>query len=99
LRQTVLNHNTYHCYQPHTKFIQHSSVKINSTCSKKLLGIIIADFDETCQKLTIYSAFIKILETQLEYKADLYQLFIDITYAHYSVRREVLYLLLSLTSP
>jgi len=64
LRQIVLIHNAYHCYQPHTKFIQHSSVKVNSTCSKKLFGIITVDFDETGQKLTIYSAFVKILETQ-----------------------------------
>jgi len=64
LRQIVLKYNTYHCHQPHTKFIQHSSVKVNSTCSKKLLGIITVDFDETGQKLAIYTAFVKILEKQ-----------------------------------
>jgi hypothetical protein len=29
-----LNYGTYHCYRPHTTFIQYLSVKVNSACRK-----------------------------------------------------------------
>jgi hypothetical protein len=61
----------------------------------KLLGIINVDFDETGQLLIIYSAFVKYLRKKWEYNEAVHQLFIDFKKAYDSVRREVLYNILT----
>ena len=58
---------------------------------RKLLGIIIVDFDATGQLLIIYSAFVKYLRKKWEYNDAVHQLFTDFKKAYDSVRREVLY--------
>jgi hypothetical protein len=62
---------------------------------RKLLGIISVDFDVTGQLLITYSAFIKYLKKKWEYDEALHQLFIDFKKAYDSVRRKVLYNILT----
>jgi hypothetical protein len=62
---------------------------------RKLLGIIGVGFDLTGQLLIAYSAFIKYLRKKWDYNETVKQLFIDFKKAHDSVRREVLYIILT----
>jgi len=62
---------------------------------RKLLGIINVDFDAACQLLIIYSAFVKYLKKKWEYSEAVHELFIDFKNAYDSVRREVLYNILT----
>jgi len=59
------------------------------------LGIINVDFDAACQLLIIYSAFVKYLKKKWEYSEAVHELFIDFKNAYDSVRREVLYNILT----
>ena len=68
----------------------------------KLLGIVSVDFHKTGQLLIIYSAFIKYLkkrererEREREYNVAVHQLFVYFKKAYDSVRREVLYNILT----
>ena len=62
---------------------------------RKLLGIINVDFDITGQLLIIYSAFIKYLRKKRDYNKAVHQLFMDLKRPYDSVRREVLYSILT----
>jgi len=62
---------------------------------RKLLGIINVDFNATGHLLIIYSAFVKYVRKKSEYNETVYKLFIDFRKAYDSVRREVLYNILS----
>ena len=62
---------------------------------KKLLGIINVDSDATGQPLIIYSYIRQILEKKWEYNEAVHHLFIDFKKAYDSVRREVLYNILT----
>jgi hypothetical protein len=55
LKLSIVILNTYHSYQLHTKFIPHSSLKINSIYWISS----VSDFDITNQLLIRYSKFIK----------------------------------------
>jgi len=59
------------------------------------LGIISMNLNETGQLLTIYFAFIKYLRKKWEYNEAVHMLFIDFKTAYESVRREVLYNILT----
>jgi hypothetical protein len=63
---------------------------------RKLLGIINADFDVTGQLLIIYSAFIKYLrKKKRDYNKAVHQLFMDLKRPYDSVRKVVLYSILT----
>jgi hypothetical protein len=59
---------------------------------RKLFGIINVDFDSTGQRLITYAAFVTYLRKKWEYNEAVHQLFKK---AYDSVRREVLYNILS----
>jgi hypothetical protein len=62
---------------------------------KKLLETISVDFDATGQLLIIYSAYSKYLRKKWEYSEVVHQPFIDFKKLFDSVRREVLYNILT----
>ena len=64
---------------------------------RKSLGIINVDFDATGQLLIIYSysAFVKYSRKKWEYNETVHQLFTDFNKAYNSIRRQVLYRILT----
>jgi hypothetical protein len=62
---------------------------------RKLLGIISMNLNETGQLLTKYFAFIIYLRKKWEYNEAVHMLFTDFKTAYDSVRREVLYNILT----
>ena len=62
---------------------------------RKLLGIINLDFDATGQLLIIYSVFVTYFRKKWEYSETVHKLLIDLTTAYDSVRKEVLYNILT----
>ena len=59
------------------------------------MRIISVDFDATGPVLAIYSAFVKYLRKKWEYNEAVHQLFVCVKKAYDSVRRDVLYNILT----
>ena len=93
IKQIVVIIEAYHLCQLRTKL--YPALSMLTPYAEEIIGDHHGDFDATGQLLIIYTAFVKYLRKKWEYNEAVHQFFIDFKKAYGSVRREVLYNILT----